>query len=676
MIRDGIRIGTHYEYPFGGMATRPEWLPNGEEDWRRDLAMIKSTGFDSIRIRIGFDSSLDEVGRLLDLCQELGLGVLFGFATFYVNNDFLREFPDAKIVDRQGQAYPLHEHDYRWLRACIDHPVYRQRRDQLIADCAARFGHHPAVFAWDVHNEPSVGPGDHSCYCPHTVAKYRQDLAARFAAIGEVNQRWGSAFASFDAVEPPREITASADGFWRDWREFVARNLSDFLLGGAQIVKAHLPGAPTSFNYTYPFAPEHGGQDWWIASQLDYASHSSYPGAPHETAAEVGVRIDLLKAVTPGKEVWVAEFQGGPFANYILWRGIQLETEVNKVFSHGCRALFFYRWEPLLCGPEPWINGMVEPDTYDTERRAAAQRVIAELRQHEHLIAEGTTVAPRVGIYLPRHVVWTANAQDAPIEKTVHGLYALFLDLGYSVAFVTEPLAEPFSSDSGLALLILPFPAGYCEDEWQAILAYAERGGSVIVDLPMSTTEEANAAATRLGLHCTNLIRPIYYLVSGWSLTDTQGRFAGYAFHERVDVQGHGGEVVATFRDNGMAGLIATGPGGRVLVSAFPLGRSYFSSLHQGLRETIRKWLPSSLAPDIHITGVPIEYRSLVEARVLESPKGNLLFVMNRSGYDWQIEVRPRGYQAVAVKLPAYGAVHQTLLPLTDRPPLRKEIVR
>jgi beta-galactosidase GanA len=659
MMGDGIRIGTHYEYPFGGMATRPEWLPNGEDDWRRDLAMIKSTGFDSIRIRIGFDSSLDEVARLLDLCQETGLGVLFGFATFYVHNDFLREFPDAKVVDRLGLAYPLHEHDYRWLRACIDHPVYRQRRDQLIADCAARFGRHPAVFAWDVHNEPSVGPGDHSCYCRHTIAKYRQDLAERFATIDEVNRRWGSVFASFAAVEPPHELTTSPDSFWRDWREFIARNLSDFLLGGVQIVKSHRPDAPTSFNYTYPFAPEHGGQDWWIASQLDYASHSSYPGPAHETAAEVGVRIDLLKALAPGKEVWVAEFQGGPFANYTLWRGIQLETEVNKVFSHGCRSLFFYRWDPLMCGPEPWINGMVEPDTYDTERRAAAQRVIAELREHEQIIATGTTVSPRIGIYLPRHVVWTASTHDAPIEKTVHGLYALFLDLGYSVAFVTEP----FSGDGDLALLVLPFPMGYSEAEWQAIMAYTERGGSVIVDLPMTTTEETNAVAARLGLQCTNLIRPIYYLVSGWSLTDMQERFAGYAFHERVDVQDHAGKVVATFRDNGLAGLVATGPGGRILVPSFPLGRSYFSSLHQGLRATIRKWLPAGLAPDILVTGVPDEYRSLVEARVLESPNGSLLFVMNRSGYDWQIEVCPRGYQPVGVKLPTYGAVRQLLAP-------------
>lgn len=44
--------------------------------------------------------------------------------------------------------------------ACISHPVYRQQRDQLVRDCVARFGTHPTVFAWDIHNEPSVGP-DH-----------------------------------------------------------------------------------------------------------------------------------------------------------------------------------------------------------------------------------------------------------------------------------------------------------------------------------------------------------------------------------------------------------------------------------------------------------------------------------------------------------------------------------
>ena len=88
-----IHIGIHYEYPFGGMATRPEWLPKGEADWIRDIGKIKETGFNSIRIRIGMDSDLDEVARLLDIANEAGLTVFFGSAHFYVNDEFVENYP-------------------------------------------------------------------------------------------------------------------------------------------------------------------------------------------------------------------------------------------------------------------------------------------------------------------------------------------------------------------------------------------------------------------------------------------------------------------------------------------------------------------------------------------------------------------------------------------------------
>ena len=61
----GIVIGTHYEYPFGGNAWRKEWRPKNPGDFRRDLTSIRKTGFDLIRIRIGFDSNLDDTAFLL-----------------------------------------------------------------------------------------------------------------------------------------------------------------------------------------------------------------------------------------------------------------------------------------------------------------------------------------------------------------------------------------------------------------------------------------------------------------------------------------------------------------------------------------------------------------------------------------------------------------------------------
>ena len=653
-----VLIGTHYEYPFGGMATRPEWLPQGEDDWQRDLEMIKDTGFDSIRIRIGLDSSLDEVGRLLDICQELELGVLYGFATFYVHDNFILAHPDAKVVDRQGTAYPQDIYDYSWQRVCINHPAYRQQRNQLVADCAKRFGRHPAVLDWDIHNEPSIGPGDHPCYCQHTVAEYQQDLAERFASIDELNQRWDTNYQDFAAVEPPHEIDSSTTSFWRDWREFSSRNLSQFLLEGADIIKEQAPGVRVSFNYTNPYGIQQSGQDWWVVPEVDYASTSHYHGSGPQTAALAGSRIALLKALAPEKELWLTEFQGGPFTlrNEILWRGINIEAEVNQVFSHASHALYFYRWDPLMSGPEPWINGMVDADEYDTERRLATKRVIADLRRHEDLIATGQTVPSRIGIYLPREMVWAANARQAPLSDTVAGLYGLFLDLGYEVTFIPHS----FSADCELDVVAIPFTVALTEAEQQAFERYLDRGGRVIAELPMTSLTDCQVAGDWLGLQCKALIQPIHWL-PGWSLNDAQDRFGAFVFRDRVVLDGFEGQRIAHYRDDGAAGLIASGPEGRLLIPTFPLGRSYFTSLHRGLRRLVQTWLPDDLAPDIVIQGVPEEYRSLVEARVVESDRGSLLFVINRSGYDWEIEVAPRTFRPVKVKLPTYGATHRLL---------------
>lgn len=69
----------------------------------------------------------------------------------------------------------------------------------------------------------------------------------------------------------------------------------------------------------------------------------------------------------------------------------------------------------------------------------------------------------------------------------------------------------------------------------------------------------------------------------------------------------------------------------------------------------------ATLPPDIVITGPPDEYLSLVEARLTESKQGNLLFIINRSGYDRTVTVTARGYPPVTVKLPTYGVVHRLI---------------
>lgn len=633
-------VGIHYEYPFGGMAKRPEWRPAGPEDYKRDLSKIRDTGFDCIRIRIGLDSDLDDVATLLDLCQAEGISVLFGFATFNVHNDFIAEFPDCKSIDRNGVSYPLHTHDYRWQRCCLNHPEYRQRRNDLLTACVLRFDGHPAVRDWDVHNEPHLGPGDFLCYNPYTVERFREYCRGEFSTIESFNQRFSLAYSNFQEIEPQPEPDEDPTAYWRFWREFMSKVLTDFLLEGVQLVRENISNtnARASFNFTYPWSPHVTGQDWWVTPELGNASTSLYRGSEESTASSAGASLALLKALAKDKETWVTEFQGGPFRKDYLWRGIQLEAEINQVYSHAIDSLFIYRWDPLMAGAEPWINALVAVDDYDKERRLHVKQVIATLKPYQNLIRRGRNVEPRIGILMTRESLWVSALQQANLNGITTGLYGLFLDMGFEVTFVTNEMA----SDCPLEVICVPNISALGPNEWQSMDGYMRNGGRVIAELPMHDQERALAAAQLIGIQVQEWMQPIYF-IAGWSMDRADGQFGGFAFHERIRVTKHPGESFASFRDTQEPAFMQMGPQGRMLMPTFPLGRTYVSSLHHTIRELVRTWLPENLEPDVEIFGVPQEYRSLVEARIIEDPEQALLFVINRSGYDWEVEVTPRG---------------------------------
>ncbi len=307
-----IRLGVHYEYPFGGMAQRDEWLPRGPDDWRRDCEAIRNTGFNIIRIRIGQDSALDEVAQLLDIAHTQDLDVLFGFATFYVPYWFIEKYPDSRIVDRDGKTLAEGPLDYRWPRVCINHPEYRRSRNLLVDACAGRFMDHPAVTRWDVHNEPCLAHGGYPCYCTYTVAAYRDAARTEFASIAEFNASTGQHFADFDAIEPPRDVEG-AEVAWRHWREFMTANLSEFLLEAREIVKRHNADALVTYNVdpVSPWRIQQNVIDWWTSRDLDFPTTSQYAGSDEATASS-GVNIAVLKELAGNREVWVTEFQGGP----------------------------------------------------------------------------------------------------------------------------------------------------------------------------------------------------------------------------------------------------------------------------------------------------------------------------------------------------------------------------
>jgi len=641
-------IGVHYEYPFGGMMKdRPEWKPKGAKDWRRDLAAIKDTGFNLIRIRVGLDTDIEDIATLLGLCRKLDLKVVFGSAMFYVSDAFVRKYPDSATVMANGDRIPKDDKDYSWPRACVHHPVFRRRRNEFWEACVKRFAKHPAIVAWDVHNEPTLA----GCYCANSLAVYRRAIKSELGGVAGYNKAFGTSFKTLAGLEPPKERKANTPAH-RHWRMFMIGELNRYLNEARDIVRRYVHDLPVTYNPTDPYGPMHSGQDWWNLRQYELMSCSLYWGSGEQTP-QAASTLEILKALGPGKEVWIAEFQGGPFFNPILLTGKHMVTELNAAFAHGIKGLIYYRWDPLLTGPEPWINGLVEVDTDDTERRMTLKKGIADLRKYESLIDRSQGLRPSIGLFLTREQVLHSSEYRNELRLRVEGHYSLLSALGYEMAVVLDefdPATCPYDA--------MIFPYLFIDEELiPKIKAYAKSGGLAILELPGQDVAAAKKVGAAFGLKVTDRDEPKYWFI-GWNLRGTgakpgaaAGKYIGFAEAERLLFSPGKARVLAEYGlDRKPALVLPEGFDGNILVSGFPLGRTHARMLHEGLRNFIGSFLGWRLKPDMRVKGAPDAYRALIDTRVLETDKEGLLFVINRSLYDYDLEITVKGYAPVNVK--------------------------
>jgi len=201
-----------------------------------------------------------------------------------------------------------------------------------------------------------------------------------------------------------------------------------------------------------------------------------------------------------------------------------------------------------------------------------------------------------------------------------------------------------------------------------AIREYAKSGRRAIVELPPTDVEAAKAVGAALGLNVTGREQPIYWFV-GWDLRGTgekpgaaRGKYMGFAADERLFMDAGKSTVLANYGLDGKPAIVTPdGCDGNLLAFGFPLGRTHARMLHHDLRNFVGSFIRRKVRPDIVVKGACDEYRPLVEARVIETDKEGLLFVINRGLYDYDLEVAVKGYKPAALKSRMYSVARKRL---------------
>jgi beta-galactosidase GanA len=670
---------------WGGMLPR--------EEWANDFAEMRKAGLNAVRFYSGFPGSdprikyWEDTDHIVELARGNGIGILYTIGTITLPREFFAKYPDIRFIDIDGKPFPRNIEDLTWPQACFNHPGYRQEIAGFMEMLVGHYRDNPAILCWTVHNEPCNPWGGTGCYCPHTIKVFQGWLRDRYGGdLGRVNQLWETGYASWDAVQPPRKwpFDGGNASAWMDWMTFGEWNVTDFIRWEAEIVRRLDPSRPVGTNTMggvgLPITTAQSERE--LARVLDFIGIDWYPswilhrrhGEKAQMEKYVGALLDMTRWAVGDKPAIVMEVQAGPNAESIWFGADEMRIEGWQSIAHNMKGIYYYRWDPLVSGAEPWVHHMRTVNGEITDRVDEAGRLARQVGHVVNLIAGSAPPRSPVAMFYsrPSKIMAEADGLYYPqFTEANRGVYRLLADNHYGVDFIDgeEVLAGKLA---GYRALLLPFTYCLSREVADAIKAFVRQGGIVLAEpfcaardeqaVPYGETPGAGLAEL-FGVKATSTVKYHYWLVAHCLEMSQAGAAAtgvkeGIKFwfcgvRETLELLNPGAQVLAEFIDfppyqGRSPAVVVNGYGqGKAVYFAAGLGEAYVKMETPELRHMVDGLLRSLGVPKaVEVADLSDEASQDLEITVLDAKDepDRTVIVINHAGKEaeatFRIQVR------------------------------------
>jgi len=667
---------------YGGGKARAPMLETGalakRDAWRRDLKQIRALGFNAIRCWLDWATGEPAPGEyrfevldvLLDLAEEEGLKVIVQVYMDSAPQWVGRQFPDALFVSSNGDAIrPESSPGY-----CLDHPGVRKADLAFYTAVARRAAASPAFLGFDLWSEPHVInwanptyiPSPEFCFCPHTVARFRTWLQARYGSLDALNAAWYRRYAAWDEVEPSRLSTILSYTDYIDWKRFIAAKLGEDLRARYESAKRGAPDRVATSHaagvglFSSPHWWEGQSDDWTMAAQVDYYGTSFYPKHSAFVDRDVewrGALLDFARSFgfaggRPG--FWIGELQAG-FGTIALNVSPTVTPEDVRVWTwsalaRGAKAICTYAFYPMSTGYESGGFGLVHLDGTLTERSRVAGEIARTVDRHGPLFLAARPPRAEVAIvYNPlSHFVGgrqRATAYGGPqgevagIERdSLLGVYRALFPTNVPLDFVHVDHLDP-AALAPYRLVILPYPLMLPAKAAEALAEYVRGGGALVAEARAGWNDERGRAAETIpGLGLAEVMgcreAAVQTVAKGQArlVSSDEGlpglrseeALPGRWFEEELEPTSPASRVVARLASGAPAAVASTHGNGRTLMLGSYVSAGYVSRPEETTRRfyaALLEW--AGVKSPISVSGDPLE------VRLLETGLERLAFVLN-----------------------------------------------
>jgi beta-galactosidase len=477
---DGIAYGGDYN---------PEQWP--EEVWVEDVALMREAGVNLVSVGI-FSWALLEpaegeyefgwLDRVLALLHDGRIAVDLATPTAAPPAWLLRRYPEIRPRTREGHTLGPGARG----GLCPSSPEYHRAAARITEQLARRYGRHPAVVLWHVHNE--YGGHLPACYCEVSAAAFREWLRQRYRDdLAALNQAWGTTFwgqryGEWGEIEPPRLAPTAINPTQQlDFRRFSSDAYLDCYRRERDLLHALSPGIPVTTNF---MAGNCKDMDYWRwATDVDVVSGNHYLRAEQaDNHIDLAMTADLTRSLAGGRPWLLMEHS----TSAVNWQPRNLAKRPGEMrrnslahLARGADGLMFFQWRAALAGAEKFHSAMLPHGGTGTRVWREVRQLGTDLAALREL--RGSRVLADVAVLWDWQSWWAMELEwrpsvDLSYQDAMAGWYERLWRSHRTVDFV-----HPESDLAGYPLVVVPSLYLMSRPAADNLAGYVAGGGTTVV---------------------------------------------------------------------------------------------------------------------------------------------------------------------------------------------------